>query len=147
MTNNFEAIHTVSKEAISRNPQWNMPYVPAIKVISGQPVYISGVNAAAIYHSHPHKIEEFDQLDFSLENQAKLTMNNLKVIIEQAGGSLTDIVQLFIFIVDVQENGDNVGRVMSEFFGEHLATSTVVGISGLITDPRLLVEITATAYV
>ena len=44
-------IHTVSQDTLDSNPQWNMPYVPAVKVLSGKPLYISGVNAAPIYHS------------------------------------------------------------------------------------------------
>ena len=88
------------KEVLDKNPQWNMPYVPAIKVLSGKSLYISGVNAAPIYHSHPHQSKEFNQLDFSPDEQAKLTMENLKSILYSAGGEFSDIVQLFIFIVD-----------------------------------------------
>ncbi len=72
MNSKFEIIHAVSQEKLIDNPQWNMPYVPAIRVLSGKPVYISGVNAAPIYHSHPHEPEEFQELDFSPENQAIL---------------------------------------------------------------------------
>ena len=147
MRNKFKNIHTVTKEEIHSNLEWNMPYIPGIKVMSGKPVYISGVNAAPIYHSHPHKPEEFDHLDFSLESQAKLTMENLKTIIEASGGTLNDIVQVFVFIVDLKKNGDFIGKIISEFFGDHLPTSTVAGISDLITDPRLILEITAVAYV
>src|ERR1700722_7088134 len=106
MKKKFATIHVVTKEILKRNPQWNMPYVPAIKVLSGKPLYISGVNAAPIYHSHPHRLEEFDKIDFNPENQARLTMENLKTILESSGGSLTDIAQLFVFIVDVPKNGD-----------------------------------------
>ena len=51
MNGRFEIIHTLTEKERIRNPQWNMPYVPAIRVLSGNPVYISGVNAAPIYHS------------------------------------------------------------------------------------------------
>lgn len=147
MKNKFEIIHTVTHEELSNNPQWNMPYAPAIKVLSGKPVYISGVNAAPIYHSHPHKPEEFQQLDFSPENQAILTMENLHTILKSSGGKISDIVQLFVFIVNVQKNGDRIGKVVSSFFGDHLYSSTVVGVTELITDPRLILEITAVAYI
>ena len=147
MKNKFDIIHTVSLEKIDKNPHWNMPYVPAIKVLSGRPIYISGVNAAAIYHSHPHQSNEFDHIDFTPENQAKLTMENLQSILTAAGGSFNDIVQLFIFIVDAQKNGDQIGKVISSYMNNHVCTSTVVGITELITDSRLILEITATAYV
>ena len=96
---------------------------------------------------HPHRVEEFDHLDFSPENQAKLTMENLQTILTAANGSLIDIVQLFVFIVDAQQHGDCIGKVVSSYFQDHLCASTVVGVTDLITDARLIIEITATAYV
>jgi 2-iminobutanoate/2-iminopropanoate deaminase len=143
----FEVIHTAKQLEIENNPQWNMPYVPAIKVSSGQPLYISGVNAAQIYHSHPHKKQEFEHLDFSAKAQAKQTMENLKKILNEAGADFNNIVQVFIFIVDVEKNGDEVGQVISSYFGSHIPTSTVAGVTDLITDNRLIVEVTAVAYI
>jgi enamine deaminase RidA (YjgF/YER057c/UK114 family) len=147
MKNKFEHIHTVTVKELHNNPNWNMPYVPAIKVLSGKPVYISGVNAAPIYHSHPHNPKEFEEIDPNPSNQARLTMENLKTIVHTSGGTLNDIVQLFIFIVDVVKNGDAINKIISSYFGDHLFTSTVIGINNLITDPKLVVEITAVAYV
>ena len=147
MKNKFEIIHTVTQVDRHNNPQWNMPYVPAVRVLSGKPVYISGVNAAPIYHCHPHDPNEFNELDFSPESQAKLTMENLKSILKASGGDLSDIVQLFVFIVNVQKHGDVIGKIVSNYFGDHLCSSTVVGITELLTDSRLILEITAVAYI
>jgi len=83
MKNKFEVIHTVTQDALNCNPQWNMPYAPCIRVLSGNPLYISGVNAAPIYHEHPHRKTEFDHLNFDPENQAKLTMENLMGICQR----------------------------------------------------------------
>ena len=44
------------------DPKWNMPYTPAIKVHSGTLVFLSGVTAGPIYHSHPHIPSEFDYI-------------------------------------------------------------------------------------
>ena len=38
---------------------FTMPYTPAIKVNSGKLVFVSGVTAAPVYHSHPHVASEF----------------------------------------------------------------------------------------
>src|ERR1700687_3881966 len=37
-----------------------MPYAPALLVRRGSLLFLSGVTAAAVYHSHPHREEEFD---------------------------------------------------------------------------------------
>ena len=147
MSQKFQIIHTVSQNVLDQNVRWNMPYVPAIKVLQGKPVYISGVNAAPVYHEHPHKPKEFDHLDFGAENQAKLTMENLGDILKTAGGAFSDVVQIFVFIVNIQKNAECIGRVVSSYFGNHLPTSTVIGIADLVTDSRLILEITAVAYI
>src|SRR5437016_2440735 len=46
-----------------------MPYAPGIVVRRGSLVFLSGVTAAAVYHSHPHREEEFD-LPATMEEQA-----------------------------------------------------------------------------
>ena len=147
MSNKFEVIHAVTKETLHNNPHWNMPYVPSIKVLHGSPLYISGVNAAPIYHDHPHRSEEFDKIDFSPESQARRTMENLSTILDASGGSLRDIVQIFVFIVNIKQHGDQMSQIISSYFHDHLPTSTVVGITDLLTDSRLILEITAVAYI
>jgi len=146
MNTQFEILHTLNETVRNNHPSWNMPYVPGIKVCQGTPLYISGVNAAPIYHAHPHQKTEFDHLDFSIENQAKLTMENLQRVLQSAG-TLDHVVQLLVFIVDIKNNAERIGRVVSSYFKDHLPTSTVIGITELFTDPRLIVEITATAYI
>lgn len=147
MNNKFHVIHTIPQTEIDNSLSWNMPYVPAIKVLQGRPLYISGVNAAPIYHDHPHRKEEFDSLDFSPENQAKLSMDNLNSILVASGATFKDIVQIIVFIVDLKQNAEKINTVIFSYFSGHLPTSTVVGVAELITDPRLIVEVTAVAYV
>ena len=42
---------------------------------------------------------------------------------------------------------DMQGKIVSNYFGDHLCSSTVVGITELLTDSRLILEITAVAYI
>ena len=37
-----------------------MPYAPALLVRRGTLLFLSGLTAAPVYHSHPHREEEFD---------------------------------------------------------------------------------------
>src|SRR5437867_4908727 len=68
-----------------------MPYAPAIVVRRGQLVFVSGVTAAAVYHSHPHRDEEFD-LPATMREQAVLTMQHLEETLAAAGCTLADMV-------------------------------------------------------
>jgi enamine deaminase RidA (YjgF/YER057c/UK114 family) len=137
-----ELIHTAEND-----PKWNMPYTPAIKVHSGKTVYVAGVTAAPVYHSHPHIQAEFDHVPEEPGLQAELAMENLRSVLRAAGGDLTDIVQLFRFMIDQDKNQDAINRVMARYFGDHRPTTTSVEVVRLATDPRLVLELTAVAVV
>jgi enamine deaminase RidA (YjgF/YER057c/UK114 family) len=129
------------------DPRFNMPYVPAIRVRSGRTVYVSGVTAAPVYHSHPHVPAEFDDIPPDPAEQARRTMEHLRLALRAAGGDLGDVVQMFRFIKDMERNQDPINRVIGEYLGTHRPTTTTVEVVRLATDPRLVLEVTATAVV
>ena len=120
-----------------------MPYAPGIVVRRGRLVFLSGVTAAPVYHSHPHRDEEFD-LPPSMPEQAERAMENLKKTLEAAGCTLADLVSATRFLTDVGEQ-DDLNRVWAEYLGGHLPTTTTVEVSRLATHPRCKLEITAIA--
>jgi enamine deaminase RidA (YjgF/YER057c/UK114 family) len=142
MSNHLELIHTADND-----PKWHMPYTPAIKVHSGKTVYIAGVTAASVYHSHPHIAAEFDHIPTDAGQQAELVAENLRQVLQAAGGDLSHVVQLCRFIVDMEKHQDAINRVLARYFGEHRPTSTTVEVVRLATDPRLVLELTAVAVV
>jgi enamine deaminase RidA (YjgF/YER057c/UK114 family) len=54
---------------------------------------------------------------------------------------------MFRFIKDLDRNQDEIGRVMAEYLGDALPTTTTVEVVRLATDPRLVLELTAVAVV
>ena len=122
-----------------------MPYAPGLVVRRGKLVFLSGVTAAAVYHSHPHRDEEFD-LPPTMREQAVLAMENLKRTLEAAGCSLRDLVSATRFLTDVEEQ-DDLNRVWAEYLGGHLPTTTTVEVSRLATHARCKIEISAIAVV
>lgn len=141
MTDHLEPIDTADAD-----PKWNMPYSAAIKVHAGKTVWISGVTAAPVYHSHPHRQEEFDGVPEDPGEQAKLAFENLRKIVEAAGGTMEDLVQLNRHLVDLDRNQDAVNRVQKDFITS-MPTTTTVEVVRLATDPRLVLELTAVAVV
>jgi enamine deaminase RidA (YjgF/YER057c/UK114 family) len=141
MTRHLEPIETSDAD-----PKWNMPYSAGIKVHSGKIVWISGITAAPIYHSHPHRKEEFDQVPEDPGEQAELAFDNLSSVVDAAGGTLADLVQLTRHIVDLDRNQDAINAVQKQRM-KTLPTSTTVEVVRLATDPRLLLELTAVAVV
>ena len=120
-----------------------MPYAPAILMSRGRLLFVSGVTAAAVYHSHPHRDEEFD-LPGTMRDQAVLAMENLKKTLAAAGCTLADLVSATRYLTDVAEQ-DDLNRVWAEYLGGHLPTTTTVEVSRLATHPRCKLEISAIA--
>jgi 2-iminobutanoate/2-iminopropanoate deaminase len=120
-----------------------MPYAPGLVVRRGRLLFLSGVTAAPVYHSHPHRDEEFNLPD-SMREQARLTMENLKKTLEAAGCTLHDLVSATRYLTAVEEQ-DDLNRVWAEYLGGHLPTTTTVEVSRLATHARCKVEISAIA--
>lgn len=125
----------------------NMPYVPVIKVHGGKTVYIAGMTAAPVYHSHPHIPEEFDGIPLDPGEQARMTMENIGQALRAAGGGFEHIVQMMRFIKDVEKNQDAINKVVGSFLPKPRPTTTTVEVTGFATDPRILLEITVVAVV
>ena len=120
-----------------------MPYAPALLVRRGSLLFLSGVTAAPVYHSHPHREEEFD-LPQSMREQAILAMENLRKTLEAAGCSMKDLVSATRYLTDVSEQ-DDLNRVWAEYLEGHLPTTTTVEVSRLATHANCKIEISAIA--
>jgi enamine deaminase RidA (YjgF/YER057c/UK114 family) len=66
--------------------------------------------------------------------------------LEAVGGSIDDVVRTRMYVVDVERHQHEVGRAHSEWFGNVLPASTMLGVSAFI-DPAYLVEIEVEAMV
>jgi len=78
-----------------------------------------------------------------IEAQARIAFKNLERVLEEAGCSLADVVELMTFHTSM---GDIRGfaKVKAEFVPENYPAWTAVGVKELVM-PQLLVEIRATA--
>jgi 2-iminobutanoate/2-iminopropanoate deaminase len=81
--------------------------------------------------------------DSDVAQQARAVFENIGDVLSQAGASLTDIVQLNLFLLDIDDI-PRIATVRRELFGEHRPASTAVQVSGLIL-PGARLEINAVA--
>lgn len=66
--------------------------------------------------------------------QFRQTCANLQTVLSAAGGELTDLVKLTIYVLDVAEYRKNlkpIGDVYREYFGKHFPAMTLVGARDL----------------
>ena len=127
-------------------PDMWMPYAPAIAVAGGKTVFLAGVTAAPVYHHHPHRPEEFDNMPTDMEGQTRVALDQLRRGLEAVDADFSDIVSANRFVTDLSDQ-DSLNKVWAEYFGDNKPTTTTVQVVQLATDPRCLVEINAIAVI
>jgi enamine deaminase RidA (YjgF/YER057c/UK114 family) len=137
MARSLRPIHHPAKRHVE------MPYAPALLVERGQLLFLSGLTAAPVYHSHPHREEEFD-LPRTMREQAVLLMRNLETTLAAAGCTLADVVSATRFLTDVNEQ-DDLNAVWGAALGAHRPTTTTVEVSRLATHANCKIEISVIA--
>jgi len=84
--------------------------------------------------------------DGGIEAQTEQMMTNLKLVLEAAGGDLSDVVSTTVFLTDMNDK-EIFNEVRAKYFaGSAPPTSTLVEVSQLFVKP-LLVEMSAVAVI
>lgn len=81
--------------------------------------------------------------------QFRQALGNLRAVAEAAGGKITDIVKLTIYVTDkrqYRQHARAIGEVYRSFFGKYYPAMTLVEVRGL-WDDEALVEIEGVAMV
>lgn len=84
-----------------------------------------------------------------IAGQFNQSFKNLKTVLEEAGGTMTDIVKLTIYVTDKSAYLSNlkpIGAVYRSYFGRYYPAMTLVEVKSLFDDAAL-VEIEGTAVI
>ena len=112
----------MSKEIIKtdRAPEAIGTYSQAVKV--GQTVYLSG--------QIPLSAETMEVVAGDIVVHARTVFDNLRAVAEAAGGSLSDIVKLNVYLCDLN-NFAEINKVMAEYFDEPYPARAAIQVSAL----------------
>ena len=78
--------------------------------------------------------------------QAKHAIGIIEKALAEAGATLDDVVRTRVFLTNIKDDAEAVGRAHFESFGAARPASAFIGVSSLIGDESVL-EIEADAYV
>ena len=105
----------------------------AITASGGKTVYLAGQVASDASGKIIHKgdlVRQFDQV-----------LHNLEAVMSTAGGVMTDIVKLTIYVRDKKEYAatrKEIGNIYKTYFGRYFPAMTLVEVSALFEDDALL---------
>ena len=109
------------------------PYSQAI--IHNGIIYLSGVGAVDP-QTNEIKLGE-------VEEEAVLGLENLRIILEEAGSSLDKVLTVTVYLLDIEEF-NRFNEIYTKYFSENRPARTCIQAGSLPFNTR--VEITATAY-
>ncbi|MBA2654518.1 MAG: RidA family protein [Gammaproteobacteria bacterium] len=104
-------------------------YSQAVK--AGNTVYISG--------QIPLVTETMELISTDIRDQIKQVFENLSQITEAAGGNLSEIVRLTIYLTDIT-HFQSVNEIMSEYFEEPYPARVLIGVAALPKQSQVEVD-------
>ena len=116
---------------IKRDTAQARAYSQAVVTEGGRIVWLAGQVGAA---DAPGK-----SLAGDFDGQVREVFSRLGQTLEQAGGTLADMVTMTVFITDARY-GDRFTQLRKEIFGDNFPASALITVTGLAR-PEMLVEV------
>jgi 2-aminomuconate deaminase len=84
-------------------------------------------------------------LSHDVQAQTRAVIENVAIILEDAGCSLEDVVDVTVFLTDIERDFAPFNRIYAEYFGEIQPSRTTVGVTGLPTPIAVELKVIAKA--
>ena len=84
-------------------------------------------------------------LSHDIEIQTRACIENVKTILEEAGSSLEKVLDVTVYLTDMQGDFDRFNKVYAEYFGKIQPTRTTVGVDSLPTPIAVELKVIASS--
>jgi 2-iminobutanoate/2-iminopropanoate deaminase len=122
---------------IKRETAQARAYSQAVITEGGKIVWLAGQVGAADASGR--------SLAGDFDGQVREVFSRLRQTLEEAGGTLADMVTMTVFITDARF-GDRFTQLRKEIFGDNFPASALITVAGL-AHPELLVEVQGIAVI
>ena len=122
---------------IKRETAQARAYSQAVITEGGRIVWLAGQVGAAGASGR--------SLGGDFDGQVREVFSRLRQTLEEAGGTLADMVTMTLFIADARL-GDRFKQLRKEIFGDNFPASALITVAGLAR-PELLVEVQGVAVI
>jgi len=93
----------------------------------------------------PIEDEEGNPLEYDIKAQAHSVIKNVSVILEENGSSLENVVDVLVFLIDMDRDFAGYNEVYAEYFSEILPARTTVAVEALPTAIAIELKVIAKA--
>lgn len=121
----------MDRQRVSSGAPWEatVGYSRAIRV--GDHVYVAGTTGIGA---------DGNAIAPDAYTQTRRALTIVEAALQETGATMQDVVRTRLYVVDIAQDGDQVGKAHGEVFGTIRPAATMVEVSALI-DPALRVEI------
>jgi 2-aminophenol/2-amino-5-chlorophenol 1,6-dioxygenase subunit alpha len=119
------------------------PYPHARRV--GNLLFLSGIGPRRPSGDIPGLIRDGagSVIAHDIEAQTRAAIDNVRVILEEAGSSLENVLDVTVYLTDMQRDFAAFNRVYGEYFGRAQPTRTTVGVESLPTPISIEMKVIA----
>ncbi len=89
--------------------------------------------------------EDGNPLEYDIRAQTHSVIDNVRVILEEYGSGLDEIVDILVFLVDMEKDFPGYNEVYAEYFSEILPARTTVAVDALPTAIAIELKVVARA--
>ena len=93
----------------------------------------------------PIRDSDGNALEYDIRAQAHSVINNVRLILEEYGSSLEDVVDVLVFLIDMDRDFPGYNEVYAEYFSEILPARTTVAVDALPTAIAIELKVIAKA--